>query len=193
MLISRDILDARAFCEDKQTDPEQICWRDSSLLKWLNDTFLNTAFTEEEQEAIVPKENGIGRWWGAGDGDEVLQKVNLADEYDVELIQEDYPELVSDMLPARVTPYAYARGAYRDEETGNGIWRLVTFGGCRPELEDRDIWSENHLGFVCRMNQTVNPDGTLDLYGDSVYADYVGIRPVIVVQLSKLAVVQDEQ
>ena len=59
LLISKYALDSQVY------DPStaSITWENSSLRKWLNDTFLNTSFSEEEK-AIIPSmnvETGIGK------------------------------------------------------------------------------------------------------------------------------------
>ena len=180
-LISRDILDAHAFWEDKQTPPENIWWADSALATWLNREFLRVAFTEEEQNEIIECESCLYQNAPSLEGgEETLLKVNIGHQYDIEELHERYPEIADEILQAKVTPYAYAQGAYRNPKTGNGIWRLVGFGGSRTERDDDDVWCEKH------------PDGTLDLYGDSTYADYVGVRPVIVVPETLFEAKRDE-
>ena len=49
VLISKYILDAKAYNED----PAKKGWDQSPLRSWLNGEFLNTAFTDEEQERIL--------------------------------------------------------------------------------------------------------------------------------------------
>lgn len=193
LLISRDILDAHAFWEDKQTPPNDICWADSALAAWLNSDFIRVAFTEEEQKELCAWEAFISQTCGLSSGPEKAMKINIGDYYDVQEVMENYPEMADVTLQARVTPYAYAQGAYRDPKTGNGIWRLASYGGSRAERTDDDIWCEDHPEFVHKLTQTVDPDGKLDLYGDSTYADYVGVRPVIVVREDHFEAIQGEK
>lgn len=49
LLISRYCLDAQRY----NYSMEYVSWEDCSLRLWLNDTFLNTAFTDEEQSSIL--------------------------------------------------------------------------------------------------------------------------------------------
>ena len=49
LLISKNVLDRRAYHENE----DGATWDKSDLRAWLNDEFLNTAFTAEEQEAIL--------------------------------------------------------------------------------------------------------------------------------------------
>ena len=49
LLISRDSLDVQPY----NTDDEAVTWETCTLRSWLNDTFLNEAFSPEEQKAIL--------------------------------------------------------------------------------------------------------------------------------------------
>lgn len=50
LLISKDILDIRAYHKENQ---DEVFWADSSVRKWLNKKFLNSAFSKEEKGKIV--------------------------------------------------------------------------------------------------------------------------------------------
>lgn len=50
LLISQYVLDARPYHETNSS----VTWETCSLRTWLNDTFLNAAFTEDEQSCILP-------------------------------------------------------------------------------------------------------------------------------------------
>ena len=52
LLMAETVLDARAFT-DKPDFNSSINWGNSSIRRWLNGTFLNTAFTAEEQAEIL--------------------------------------------------------------------------------------------------------------------------------------------
>lgn len=53
LLLSRDCLDAQYFNNDYGSAP----WESCSLRSWLNDAFLNAAFTEKEQSRIIDATN----------------------------------------------------------------------------------------------------------------------------------------
>jgi len=52
LLLSEKCLDARAFHDTT----EKVTWETCDLRKWLNDTFISTAFNQKEQAAILEKE-----------------------------------------------------------------------------------------------------------------------------------------
>ena len=54
LLISRDVLAFRPF--NSSGDEYNVSWENCSLRVWLNNTFLNTAFTDDEREAILTTE-----------------------------------------------------------------------------------------------------------------------------------------
>lgn len=54
LLMADTVLDARAF-EEKPDFDKDINWANSSIQRWLNGTFMNTAFTKEEQAWIQPQ------------------------------------------------------------------------------------------------------------------------------------------
>lgn len=54
LLMADTVLDARAF-EEKPDFDKDINWANSSIQRWLNGTFMNTAFSEEEQAWIQPQ------------------------------------------------------------------------------------------------------------------------------------------
>ena len=84
LLISRFLLD----CVPYQEDFSDTTWENCSLRKWLNDTFLNTAFTEDEQTVIaeetVPADENPS--YDTDTGNDMTDKIFLlsvseADEY----------------------------------------------------------------------------------------------------------------
>jgi len=54
LLISRDVLTFRAF--NSSGDEYNVSWENCSLRVWLNNTFLNTAFNDDERKAILTTE-----------------------------------------------------------------------------------------------------------------------------------------
>ena len=54
LLMADTVLDARAF-EEKPDFDKDINWANSSIQRWLNGTFMNTAFSKEEQAWIQPQ------------------------------------------------------------------------------------------------------------------------------------------
>ncbi len=54
LLISKDVLDAQIY--HYREGKEEVTWEGSFLRKWLNSAFLNTAFSPEEQGALIETE-----------------------------------------------------------------------------------------------------------------------------------------
>lgn len=182
-LMSKDILDAKPYCDDPAIGPERICWANSSLRQWLNTSFLETAFNEAEQKVLVKADN-LGMDLEIPEvGPDTEDLVSILNDNDLSIL-EDYGSLTKRLMPAKVTPYAYSQGAYRDQETQTGIWRLCSLGGWRENRQD-DLWRENHPLQCRKLTTTVDCSGARDGYGDSVFANYVGIRPVIVLSTAK--------
>lgn len=184
-LMSKDILDAKPYCDNPAMDPNQICWANSSLRQWLNTNFLDTAFNEAEQKVMVKAsdmDTDVDVEIPESEAD-TENLVSILNDGGLEIL-EDYGALAKRFMSAKVTPYAYSQGAYRDKESGNGIWRLYSMGGWREDRRE-DLWRENHALQCQRLTTTVDCSGARDGYGDSVFADYVGIRPVIVLSTAK--------
>ena len=108
LLISLKCLDARHF--DKEGTPGSYAnhiWEACSLREWLNDTFLNSAFTEEEQKAI--RKTLVSN--AKPDGYPDFDAYGSALIYD-KLYLLSYKELVqyAGSIPvAQATPYALAK------------------------------------------------------------------------------------
>ena len=83
LLISRYVLDAEPY----HLKPARVTWEECSLRAWLNDEFLNTAFTPEEQQAILEtdvdnSQAAVGKGGGNDTRDRifVLSKSDLSPE-----------------------------------------------------------------------------------------------------------------
>lgn len=157
-------------------------WEDCTLRAWLNDTFLNRAFTREEQTAILltdvdnSRAQGYSSWAtdGGSDTQDMVFLLSYADaQYYFGLVYGDKNNRMARTSP---TPYALARGAWvsSDDPTYDGKyaawWWLRSPGG-----------EQNRAA-------RVSPEG--GLVGSSVSYTYTMIRPVIWVDLSS-AVLQE--
>lgn len=159
-----------------------VTWEDCTLRAWLNDTFLNRAFTQEEQTAILltdvdnSRAQGYSSWAtdGGSDTQDMVFLLSYADaQYYFGLV---YGDKNNRMARTNPTPYALARGAWvsSDDPTYDGKyaawWWLRSPGG-----------EQNRAA-------RVSPEG--GLVGSSVNYTYTMIRPVIWVDLSS-AVLQE--
>ena len=116
LLVSRYVLD----CVQYNTEDTDVTWETCSLRKWMNDDFLNTAFTADEQAKIATTNvvNADNPQFGTDGGNDTKDKIFCLsvdeilryyefDWYDTELMYGDCQDLLT---PA--TPYAKSNGVY---------------------------------------------------------------------------------
>ncbi len=122
LLLSRYGLDAKPY-HDK---PDNITWEGCTLRSWLNDDFLRTAFTAEEQGALlktkVDNSKGQGGLGGDGGNDTEDLLFLLSDR---EVFEEYFSD--NDSRTCRLTDYAKEQGAKTDPK-GAGWWWLRSPG-----------------------------------------------------------------
>lgn len=126
LLLSRYAIDCKTFNETS----ENIGWEVCTLRKWLNDEFLNSAFSDEEREAIIAggkpdRKTDIGLY--ERESAEVAEdRIFLLSETEAYLYFQD-----SVAGRCRSTPYAIQNGA--------GEW-CNSDGFCRWGLRTRDYF-----------------------------------------------------
>ena len=156
LLISRYALDNRKYNTSSETT-----WADCSLRKWLNESFVNDAFTTAEQNRIV--NTGIkadsNPSYKTSPGKDTTDKVFLLS---ITEVKEYFGELSSRQCQG--TKYCYAQGASKGKD-GNCKWRLRTPG-----------YNSSHVASVL-------PDGTINNDGDSVDSNTCAVRPAMWVML----------
>lgn len=100
-------------------------WETSTIRKWLNEDFINTAFTEGEQTVLInsdlPAEDNVH--YGTAYGNATQDRVFYLSVQDVLTY---LPEYESRLCAS--TPYAVGKGMEPDEK-GNVGWTLRTPGG----------------------------------------------------------------
>ncbi len=103
----------------------EVKWTDCSLRHWLNETFYETAFTEEEKAQIVPvtvSNPGNPKYDVPGCEDTVEKVYALSTEEVLRLIPEKADR------QCEPTPYCEKQGTYVYAETGKCCWWLRTPG-----------------------------------------------------------------
>lgn len=162
-LISEHVLDANSFDRAGNT-----VWENTSLREWLHDDFLNKAFTEEQQDALVEVMCECEQREGQEviDTDYTFDKITLLS---LEEVRKFFP--TDDDRIAKATQYAQEEGAEIEYAADCCSWWLRS-----PGIKMMGLSSWN----ACVMaNGTVKPWG--------VYTDSIGIRPVITVNLDLAA------
>lgn len=153
LAISVDILD----CQSYNSQWDNVTWSNCSLRAWLNDTFLTTAFTVDEQAFLAPVENSNpdNERYAISGGPETVDRVFLLSQEEAETY---FPS--DGARAAAVTPLAQEQGVYLGAED-TGIWWLRSPGE-----------NENHAAIV-------NYWGQIHTEGHLVNLGQHGIRPVI--------------
>lgn len=142
LLLADRCLDAVPY----HTEYEDVFWEDSGLRSWLNHSFLQSAFTEQERRGIVVSaiSNPNNHYFGTACGSGTRDRVFILSEEDVFSSQKAalYGFQLSDAVadPGRrlmPTAYASARGAWQStspETAGFGFWFLRTNGYTRDNV-----------------------------------------------------------
>lgn len=176
LLLSKYGLDAQPY----NATNTRVTWETSTLHSWLNDEFLNRAFTPEEQVGIVtswvPNDSSQGYdQWKTNGGSDTLDQVFLlsyqeANHY-LGVVHSSGSSKDNPKACVHPTPYAIAQGAIEDEEyytttegTSAGFWWLRS-PGSNP-----------------RQAANVFVDGNLDL--QPVQLNTLCVRPALWVDLS---------
>ena len=122
LLLSKYGLDCGIYDEDYR----KITWENCTLREWLNDEFLNTAFSDHEQEYIVDSnlENYDNVDFGTDGGKDTKDKVFLLSIYEATeyLLCNYYANMT-----CRATEYASSRGVYTCD-MGTCAWWLRSPG-----------------------------------------------------------------
>ncbi len=167
LLVSRYALDCKPY---NTTDVTSVTWEICSLRKWLNDEFVNKAFTASEQQGILTvvldnskfQENSK---WSTSGGNLTHDKVFLLSYVEAE----NY--FKSDEARKCVpTDYAIKNGAW----TSNDI---------NVDGRPTGFWWLRSLGSLPSYAARVNSDGALGFF-DYVYNTFIVVRPALWVDLS---------
>ena len=159
LLISRYSLDCRQY----NTEYKDVTWETCSLRPWLNGTFLNAAFSADEQKAIQKttvdnsKSQGNSSWSPNG-GNNTTDQIFLFSYVEAG----KYFNSDSDRI-CKPTAYAKAQGA-NTSDSGNCWWWLRS------------------PGYYQSSSAIVYADGSLGR-GNSVYNGHDAIRPAFWINL----------
>lgn len=153
LLITEKVIDCRRYHDTY----ESITWAECDLRKWLNEKFLETAFTEAERKRIAPAENDnpANKAYGTAGGRSTKEKVFLLSIDEAEKFFRSDGDRA-----AEATDFAGKQGVLtRDDRMG--WWWLRSPGG-------------SSLRAAC-----VAPGGGVSVGGDHVHSDVVGVRPAL--------------
>ena len=171
LLLSRYGLDAQPY----DTERKGITWKNCTLRTWLNETFINNAFTSAEQQCILltDVDNSRSQCYSEFDttgGNDTQDKIFLlsyaeANKY-LDVTYDNDNNTKSRVAP---TDYAIAQGAWQDDDykTEDGL-----YAGC---------WWLCSPGFYQSTAASVFSDGSLDY--SLVLLDNSCVRPALWINL----------
>lgn len=120
LLLSLNLLSARPWDETGRN----LTWDNSSIRQWLNNEFLNAAFSKDQINDIIPTEldNSDQHGYGTPSGKNTVDRVFL-------LSVNEFESLVNNTSYTTASPTRVARedGAYANEQ-GNSAWWLRSPG-----------------------------------------------------------------
>lgn len=125
-IISKYALDSKPYSEkDDSASDYYVAWENCTLRKWLNEDFLNTAFSSDEQAKIetVTVSADKNPVYDQVSGNSTQDKIFLLSIPEVERYFTS-----ESTRQCKQTSYAYAQSNYAGEENGNCVWWLRTPG-----------------------------------------------------------------
>ncbi len=169
LLISKYGLEAKAYHQEGNDDAEYPTWAKSDIRAWLNNGFLNSAFTAKEQAGIrtvkvsTPSYKGYkGKVFSGG--------VDTQDK--VWLLSRDEAETyfkTEDERKTKATAYANANGAYENDDNGCCWWWLRSPGYSSSSASS--VYGDGSLdrSGVFSSSNVARPAFWLDLKSADIY------------------------
>ena len=164
-LLCNAIIDSQEF-DFKESDNFSNDYSESLIRTWLNESFYNTAFNENQKEKIKTTEvdnspQSTGFTSNIYACQNTFDKVFLLSCSEINLL------LTDKLAQKNVTDYAQSQGSYLDE-SGRGFWWLRS-----PANNKNDL-----VG-------TIYPDGKIyfDYYEDFVVRNYISVVPAIKIKI----------
>ena len=160
LLISKYAIDCKRYNEKNAS----ITWESSTIRKWLNDEFINTAFNSSEQDKIQLSlvQNPDNAEYGAKGGNDTQDKIFLLSIDEVrKYFNNDRARM------CKPTGYAIFQGAYEEleYEVGYGIWWLRS-----PGVQQNRV--------AC-----VTCGGLIGARGSYAQCDGYGVRPAMWIEI----------
>ena len=171
-LLSKYVLDSRRYNETGKA----VTWETCTMRGWLNDEFLNAAFTPGEQDAIIDTEvvNDDNPYYGTEGGNDTVDKLFLLsyDEmrefYEYNLWFEDYLDGYSQWAVAEPTEFA-RHGKGRKLYTH-------TFDATDKAWREERNYTEEVFGVTGASYWLRSPGFRSTAAGDVLHVGYIGGR-----------------
>lgn len=159
LVVSRYVIARQRYNNDK----EKTTWEKCDLRAWLNEDFINEAFSDREREVILTTEleNEDNPKNGTSGGKDTEDKIFILSESDVEYYMEDKEDRFCE-----ATDYAVKKGVYVNRDNDGAWWALRTPGV--------------YTSYVCY----VSSGGGIQTDGTDVNEGKLGVRPAMWIDLS---------
>ena len=190
LLISKQALD----CQQYNTEGVDITWENCSLRKWMNGTFLNNAFSTEEQAQIQNTTVSADKnpEYNTNPGNATTDKVFL-----LSIAEAEKYFTTDESRKCAPTAYAKAQGAYTSDSNTTAISddhiiaisddyitassdSYITASG-----EATCCWLLRSPGVVQFCAACVSFDGSVGYYGSEVNYDCDGVRPALWINIGE--------
>ena len=172
VMISKYGLDAKPY----NTNQADVTWEICTLRKWLNDDFLNAAFTAEEQAMLetVKVTADKNPESDVNPGNDTRDRVFLLSIDDL-----DKYAIPGDALMCIPTDTAVANGIcpWEDDDGIETCWWWLRSPGSAPDYA-ADVYLD---GFLDTYGALVDNEGSVD--GSSEYCGPGAVRPVVVLRV----------
>lgn len=191
LLLADKNLDVMPF----HTENTEVTWEDCTLRSWLNGysssmnaagksyatkSFLTTAFTLEEREAICNTvlENKTNTWWGGADGNETTDRVFVLSLQESSDAGYGFAEDVAEDVARKRVNTAYVKAGGSSQANPVDI----------PEAGQGHWWWLRTTGRTTQYACSVSKEGMNYMQVRNVSANYGGVCPALVLDLSKTEV-----
>lgn len=180
MIISKYALD----CQPYNQKYASVTWETCTLRQWLNQDFLNTAFSVEEQKKIVSTKiaNDENPFYGTDGGNDTTDRVFLlsTDEIDqyFPTVEERY------VYP---TAYAFSQGVWTyDETSGTSYWVGYKEESLQEYHDNASCWWWlRSPGYITIFSMFCRNDGHVLKGGEINSTSFAAVRPVLWIELDE--------
>ena len=168
------VADRAIDCKEYNEEYKSITWENSAIRDWLNNSFYNTAFSSNEQSAVVAQNivNEDNLSWGTEGGNHTSDDIYLLSISEV--TNETYgfcSKYRTDSMSRKMKASDYANA--------RGTWR-----GSRSDYEGNCSWWLRSPGRYSHIAAEVGRNGYVNRSGSDVRSSAVGICPALHINLS---------
>ncbi len=178
LISSKYALDSKPYNEEYKP----VTWETCTLRKWLNEDFLDTAFTETEQASIVASKikNDDNPFYNTEGGKDTTDKVFLLS---TEEMEKYYPNKADRLLYP--TEYAFAQGAWTySKEAGEAYWMGFENKAYHKYHDDASCWRWlRSPGYISIFAMFCRNDGDVTKGGEIINVGFITVCPVLWIEL----------